>query len=586
MRIKYIDVLKAIAIIAVALYHTGLMEYGYLGVDLFLVIAGYLTTRSLYSKIALSGGGRFYLNFEISRVIRLLPPLLVAGAFCMALGFFVMLPDDYENLSQSVIATNFFGNNILAAITTKDYWNIVNEYKPLMHTWYVGVVMQFYLVYPVLFIFAKRDKKNPSKFLLTLIATLAVVSMLFYFATEDIAQRFYYLPSRFFEFAVGGIVAFIYKPQENKPFEKGFVYGCYFFLLSLLFINVALFPAAIRLVVVVGLTCVLISSQDVLENKFTGNVVIARIGAASYSIFIWHQIVLAFYRYTVTNKFTLSSYVIISVCTILLSWMSYRFIEQRVANSLKNKGGKIIIYTSTIVLFVLLSVFSSFIYMNAGVTRDVPELNITTQNRHRNMHSEYCDRVYEYNRPFKTQDKPHWFVIGNSYGRDFVNIILESNVADSVEISYSDNFERSYIQDRIASSDLVFISVLGLTEDLVTDIEIIGLANELPSDRIIVVGEKDFGESNGQIYVKRNNEEYFDQYIEVKDYERFIVKNKLYADLYGDRYLDLMSIVANKDGKVRVFTPNHHFISADTKHLTKDGALFFANSIDWGRFFK
>ena len=117
MRIKYIDVLKAFAIIAVVLYHTGLMTYGYLGVDLFLVIAGYLTTRSLYAKMTAhenpTGGGKFYIQFEISRIIRLLPPLLVAGIFCMLLGFFAMLPDDYENLSESVVASNLFSENIL-----------------------------------------------------------------------------------------------------------------------------------------------------------------------------------------------------------------------------------------------------------------------------------------------------------------------------------------------------------------------------------------------------------------------------------------------------------------------------------------
>lgn len=158
MRIKYIDVLKAFAIIAVVLYHAGALNYGYLGVDLFLTIAGYLTTKSLLKFFVVNSSsrwGQLYVQFEISRIIRLLPPLLVAGVICMILGFFAMLPDDYENLSQSVIATNFFGNNILAAITTGNYWDVVNDYKPLMHTWYVGIVMQFYLVFPVLFYLAR-----------------------------------------------------------------------------------------------------------------------------------------------------------------------------------------------------------------------------------------------------------------------------------------------------------------------------------------------------------------------------------------------------------------------------------------------
>ena len=103
----------------------------------------------------------------------------------MLLGYFVMLPDDYENLSQSVIATNGFGNNILAAITTENYWDISNDNKPLMHTWYVGVVMQFYLVYPSQFFFARFNKKNPKETLLTIVSTLAIISLLVYFATTN-----------------------------------------------------------------------------------------------------------------------------------------------------------------------------------------------------------------------------------------------------------------------------------------------------------------------------------------------------------------------------------------------------------------
>ena len=178
-----------------------------------------------------------------------------------------MLPDDYENLSRSVIATNLFGNNILAAVTTKNYWDILNEYKPLMHTWYVGVVMQFYLVYPFLFFFAGLNKKNSKRALLTLVSALAVISLLVYFATTDTAHRFYYLPSRSFEFAVGGIAALVYNPKEDKPFGKGFSYLCYVLLLVLMFVNSDFMPAIIRLVAVVALSCVMLCSQTCWRIK-------------------------------------------------------------------------------------------------------------------------------------------------------------------------------------------------------------------------------------------------------------------------------------------------------------------------------
>ena len=584
MRIKYIDVLKAFAIIAVVLYHTGLTTYGYLGVDLFLVIAGYLTTRSLCSKMNMPNGfWGGYVKFEFSRIIRLLPSVLVAGVFCMLLGYFTMLPDEYENVGESTIATNFFANNILAAITTKNYWDISNEYAPLMHTWYVGVVMQFYFVYPILFLLAKLDNRNPKGTLLTMIATLAVVSLLVYFVTEDTAHRFYYLPSRFFEFAVGGIAALLYNPKEDKPFGNLFVYACYVVLLILMFVNADVIPAIIRLVAVVGLSCVVLCSQYALENNMTGNTVFANIGAASYSIFIWHQILLAFYRYTITSKFTLGSYAILLAGTALLSWLSYYYIEQITTKAMKSNNGKKVLYVTTAVLFIALNAFAGYIYLKAGVVRDVPELYISTNDIHRGMHAEYVDRGYDYNKPF-TSNKKHWFVIGNSFGRDFVNVILESPVTDLVEISYSTDKQFRKESERFAKADRVFIATLGLNEELVTEVEVLCAANGLTRDQLIIVGEKNFGESNGQIYARRNTPDYFDQYIEVEDVERYIYKNRHFAGIYGNRFIDMMSMVTNEMNQVRVFTPDHHYMSADCRHLSKGGAKYYANSINWKKF--
>lgn len=499
----------------------------------------------------------------------------------MLLGYFVMLPDDYENLSESVIASNVFGNNILSAITTKNYWDVVNEFKPLMHTWYVGLVMQFYIIYPVLFFLARLDKKTPKASLLSMIGVLAVVSLLVFLGTEDAAKRFYYLPSRFFEFAVGGVVALTYNPKDNKPFKKGFVYVCYALVLLLMAVDAELMPANIRLVTIVALSAVLLCSQDVLENKITGNKILAAIGAASYSIFVWHQVVLAFCRYFITSRFSIAVYLLILLATAVLSWLSYRSIEQVIGESLKTRRGKIVVYATTISLFVLLNAFAFIIYRNAGVVRDVPELYVSMQNKHRGMHAEYVDRAKQYDKPFAT-DKAHWFVIGNSFGRDFVNVILESSIADSVEVSYSTSFKDR--DDRIADADLVFLSTLGLDEKLVTELEIHLLANGLTTDQLVIVGEKNFGVSNGQVYAKRGQSDYFDQYVEVEDKEKYIARNERYAKLYGDRYLDLMSFVSNEKNQVRVFTPDHHFMSADTRHLSKGGAIFYGQAINWQRF--
>lgn len=590
MRLKYLDVLKAFAIIAVVLYHSGFLTFGYLGVDLFLVINGYLITKSLHNKVLSANklleregqvsGWRKYFDFELSRIIRLLPVLLVAGVVCMAIGFWAMLPDDYENLSESVIATNLFGNNILAAITTKNYWDVVNEYKPLMHTWYVGVVMQFYFVYPILFFLAKLDKKNPQRTLLVMISTLAVLSLLTYFGTKDIAHRFYYLPSRFYEFAVGGIVALTWKPQEGmKIFHNWFSYLCYALLLALMVINREFIPADLKLVAVVALSVVLVMSSGSLENKVTANSVLAKIGAASYSIFVWHQVLLAFYRYTVSSHFTVLTYSLFLVAVAVLSWLTYQFIEQKTNDWLKEKKSKTVFYALTLVVWVGLTGFAAYIFKKGGVVRDVPELYIS-KSEHVN-HKAYNDKIYKLDKPFETE-KQHWLVIGNSFGRDFANVILESAIADSVEVSYvfESDYKKPMYAERFAAADRIFLSSLGTNEKSVNELELVLKMNGFNTEKLVIVGTKNFGASNGQFYVKRNSPGYWNQRTKME--EGYYELNAQLKALYGERYLDLIGLVVDEKGTMPVFTPDHHFVSQDCRHFSQGGAIWYSQLIEWG----
>lgn len=575
-RHTYLDVLKAIAIITVVMYHVGFLKYGYLGVDVFLAIAGFLTTRSLADK------KKGYFPFILGRLMRLLPVLLVAGVMAMALGWFTMLPDDFENLAESVVATNLFANNILSAITTGDYWNIANEYKPLMHTWYVGLLMQFCLVYPLLFYLAKLDKGTPRRTLLVIIGSLALLSLLVFFTGNNEAHRFYYLPARFFEFGVGGVVALAYDPSRERIFHPAFSYLCYAFLLVLMFVGLRIVPDAARLVLVVGLTAVLVMSGGALENGVTSNRALAAVGVASYSIYVWHQVLIAFYRYIFGNQFTIWSYLLLFVAVGVVSWISYRVIERGVSHALESGSWSRRVFVATVSLFVLLTGFAGWVYMNAGVVRDVPGLGISVQDRHRRLNVEYTERGYQYDRPFVSENKPHWLVVGNSFGRDFVNVILESRIADDVEVSFTDGISKA--DERLATADLVFVAYRGYDKRLVTDVEVRCWAAGISPERVIVVGDKSFGENNGHVYAHRHRPDYFEQRVEPLGGERFLDRNKRYREFYGERFLDMMDMVTDESGLVQVFTPEHRFISADGKHLTAAGARFYAERIEWGRY--
>ena len=575
-RHTHLDALKAIAIIAIVLYHAGILDYGYLGVDVFLVLSGYFVARSL--------DGKEYFSFVGGRILRLLPVLLVAGMVAMAVGWFTMLPDDYENLGESVVATNLFANNILSAITTGDYWNSANEYKPLMHTWYVGLLMQFCLMYPLLVYLARLDKKTPQSTLLVILCSLTLLSLLVFFAGTNEAHRFYYLPARFFEFAAGSIVALVYEPSRDKPFHPAFSYGCYALLLGLLIVGFRFVPKAVLLVLVVALTVVLLMSRDAFENSITSNKVLAKVGIASYSIYVWHQVLIAFYRYVFGNQFSVWKYLLLFVAVGVVSCVSFWVIEQGVTRAVRSVSGLRGVIVATVLLFLLLTGFAGWVYMNAGVVRDVPELGISVQDRHRRLNAEYSERGYQYDRPFEVSDKPHWLVIGNSFGRDFVNVVLESEIANEVEITFTEDFNKVGMDERLAATDLVFVASRGFTRRFVTDVELRCWSVGIPPERVIVVGDKSFGDHNGHVYARRFRPDYFEQCVDPLDGERFLAQNRRFCELYGERFLDMMAPVLTADNQVRVFTPEHCFISADGKHLTRAGARFFAERIDWNKF--
>ena len=180
-----LDLLKGLAIIAVVLYHAGWCKSGYLGVDAFFVLNGYLVVPKVISEI--TNGQFHYFRFLERKIFRLLPLVLIICAISLAIGYWGMLPNDYRYLSEEVIASSVFTNNILQAITTQNYWAAI-YHKVLMHTWFLGVLMQFYVVFPLLMMLIKRRTK-------TGLIVLVLFSLLLYLLPIDsIGNKYYLLP--------------------------------------------------------------------------------------------------------------------------------------------------------------------------------------------------------------------------------------------------------------------------------------------------------------------------------------------------------------------------------------------------------
>ena len=454
---KDLDALKGFAIVAVVLYHMGIMPNGYLGVDVFFVINGFFILPRLCEQLETNAFN--YFAFLKKRLIRLMPLVIIATTVTLLVGSLGMMPDDYENLAQSVFATNICANNVLAAITTKNYWDVANEYKPLMHTWYLGILVQFYVLFPlllkVMMAGGKKLKINLRKTNIAVIILVTILSLIGYLLPSfPYFMKFYYIPFRLFELCMGGLLGMLmggYKIDARFAYLRPVVWImlllCMFYpvhdLDSLNYIipigatakdftkesSQLLFSNVAYLVIVVCLTTILLveSKREGWVDQILGHKIAQTIGKLSFSLFIWHQVILAFWRYYFSSEVTPLFILLFFGAVSVVSYVSYRFVEQ----VRLNKAG----LWSYMVLYAVVSILSLFIYKRAGVIRDVPELGISYENPYASRNTEYTDKIYQLDKDYTSSDKIKVLVVGNSFARDFACVLLESEYADRIELT-------------------------------------------------------------------------------------------------------------------------------------------------------
>lgn len=491
-----------------------------------------------------------------------------------------MLPDDLENLAQSVVASNFFANNILAYITTGNYWDVVQSYKPLMHTWYLGILLQFYLVYPLFIIIIHYFSQKFRRDLFFLLCLITFISlMLCVFQSKD-SSKFYFLQYRFFEFTAGGLLVFSgIKTSIIK--SKNLFWVVVFFIILILSINDTINPDFIRLLVAVTLSVLALNYAKKCNIKTSPKTLplklLASIGLSTYSIYIWHQPIFAFYKYIINNKMDGIDFIICFILIIIFSLLSYIFMEKRL---IKNK---VRFFAFSIILLIISTIGGVYLHTIAGVVRDVPELDIYNTDTRRGLHAVYCDRVYKMNKDFVDDARKKILVIGNSFARDWANILLESEYASDIQISYS--YVADGLENKAKEADYIFIFLSGQTTvTMKTDLPSYIYSNNELLNKVYCIGPKRFGENNGMIYNSRRKSNYYHLTVEIDQQTSY--NNKIGKIEWGDKYIDMMGSVQNKDGTVRVFTTDGKFIAQDCRHLTQSGAKYYSEIIGLDKFFK
>jgi len=323
-----IDGLRALAVVPVILFHAGfeLFSGGFVGVDVFFVISGYLITTILIEDIE---NQRFSLvNFYQRRARRILPALFFVMFVCIPFAWIWMLPSQMKDFSQSLVAVSLFASNVLFW-RESGYFDAAAEEKPLLHTWSLAVEEQYYMLFPIFLCLAWRYGKNR---VFWMIVVMASISLLFseWGWRNKATANFYLAPTRAWELFAGSIAAFIV--QKNGVQKNNFLalLGLAAIIFSIFAYDESTpFPSVYALVPVLGVVLlVLYAHKETLAAKFLSTKALVGIGLISYSAYLWHQPLLAFARVRLQQELSFVLMVFLSLASLVLAFLSWKYIEK------------------------------------------------------------------------------------------------------------------------------------------------------------------------------------------------------------------------------------------------------------------
>ncbi|MBJ6611533.1 MAG: acyltransferase [Candidatus Thiothrix moscowensis] len=328
---KEIDGLRALAVLPVILFHAGFgwVPGGFVGVDVFFVISGYLITSIILDELE---AGRFTLaGFYERRARRILPALFFVLLVCLPMAWWLLLPAELMNFGKSLIAVAGFVSNILFWLQT-DYFAATAEQIPLLHTWSLAVEEQYYLLFPLLLLLTWDLGK---RWLLGLLVLIALLSFVWaeWLWRQSVEANFYLLPSRAWELMLGALAAFYL--QKNRVEQGTLAQIASLLGLGLLLVAIfglhegVPFPSLYALLPTLGaVLLIMFATPATWVGRWLGKRVLVGIGLISYSAYLWHQPLFVFARMQATEEPSAVFMAGLIVLTLLLAYASWRWVEQ------------------------------------------------------------------------------------------------------------------------------------------------------------------------------------------------------------------------------------------------------------------
>ncbi len=577
-----IEKLRAIAVLFVLLFHAGMpyMHKGYLGVDVFFVISGYLMTSHIFHS--LEKGDFNFLEYCEKRVRRIMPTFLAVAVITIPPALIILMPDHLENYGQSLVASTLYANNLLLYLTTS-YWDSHSELKPLLQTWSLGVEIQFYLIYPLILCIIFHNYFVNKKIIIILLFGISMLPIFFWeiYSAEAI---FYLLPFRLFEFLIGGLIAVQTNEKERFTYINSYI-GLFFIFLAILYAGVFInerIDSFCRLALVLVGACIVINSKPFESHKLKWiSSILVYLGSISYSLYLLHQPIFAFIR--ASSPADVSYIVLLATIPgiIFISSLTFKYIEEPFRSKAIVPAKKLFFFIIAISLFLI----SIGLYLH--ISKGMPSRFKYGDNINSFQDSiTYNERVRAYANYDSNQEKNfNILIVGDSFARDFANVLTDGGGIQPSKVIYSsinlDICENvPVIFELISRYKIKFVYIAYQKYKYECNQLIDDYADKINFKNILIIGPKSFGR-NINFLSLIPKEEWVLQMVEI-DKEALNYDAHLRRRVINFKYISLIDLMKMQGNNTKITNNKGDLISIDGEHLTKPGAIYMACLLEMG----